>query len=191
MINDLEQLSEDELENALWNLGLDSHNSSHDDIKSYLHFLEKNQIKLPPKIILDAVSYIMHTFFSKMTNEEKDYCLNILLGIDINRLTNFGDIFDILGILFKMASESMKPKILSYILTNVNLTLKNPSALISICNSFSYIYDELNSIEQFKIRDKMRFLIENNSYPHLSDTLLFTLNLFEEDVNNENNFSRT
>lgn len=166
------------IEDKLWYLGLNSHNLSSKDIKEYICLLKR--IDVQPKTVLNGVSYLMHSYFFCMNDSEKQDCIDLLLAIDIENLENFGDIFDIIAILYKKAPKSRKQAIFQYILRNSNKCLSNPSALISICNSFSYIFDELSPNEKIQLIDKLRFLMNHNIYSHLQETFEFTLNLFEK-----------
>lgn len=180
-MEDLTTLSSSELENKLWHLGLNSHNLSKKEIDSYISFIKKSQKKLKSATILNAISYILHTYFSCMNEKERYDCIRLLLSIEIKNLTNYGDIFDMLGILFKLAPEKIKKQILDYILDNSRKCLENPSALISVCNAFSYIFDELAVSDKNQVVNKLTEIISKNTHSHLQDTLLFTLALFKEE----------
>lgn len=179
MIITTESLSEN-LEDTLWNIGLNSHNMSPQDIKKYINLLKNTDI--PPKTVLNGVSYLMHTYFFYMEDLEKKECIDLLLAIDTKNLVNFGDIFDILAILFKKAPNNKKGDIFKYILNNSNKCLSSSSALISICNSFSYIFNELSLEEKMQLIEKLKYLMECNTYNHLRETFEFTLSLFEKDL---------
>lgn len=185
-MNDLENLSEEGLEDKLWHLGLNSHNLPPAEIKNYITFLIKNNNRLSSKLILNSISYLMHSYFFCMEEEDKEKCIDLLTNISLQTLNNFGDIFDILGILYKKTPPAKRKTIFNYILNNSAFCLSSPSALISICNSFSYIFDELHVDEKYKLINKLEELMAKSSYPHLKDTFLFTLNLFKEDYPYEN-----
>lgn len=180
-MTNLNLLSADELENTLWKIGLTSHTASSEDQKKYLDFLCENASELAPKTILNAVSYIMHTYFHCMQDEERGKCIRLILCADINKLQNFGDVFDMLGILYKKCPHNLKKEVVNYIAANAMKTLSNPSAIISICNCFSYIFDELEPADRKVVLKTLEQLISAQPYPYLNETLLFTKNLFEKE----------
>lgn len=173
---DLYSIPIDSIEDALWEVGLNSHRISNDERICYINYLNSQREVLSSKILLTAVGYIMHTFFSAMSDLEREKYIELLINIESISPSVVGDIYDMIGILFKGCPMKIKNRLFQYILDKSLSCLSEPSAIISLCNCFTYIYDEVGTTEKEYIIEKLRTILSKNPYRFIDDSIEFTIN---------------
>lgn len=182
MMNELEGLDGAAFENALWVIGMNLHNEPDDKQRQYLEFIGSNHPRLGGKLFFRCLTNILHVFYANMTAANQQLYLELFLSIDPQTIDGIamGEILEILGILVKGCTPAQTLQVFHYVQTNAELCLKDPSALVSACNCFRYLYPEIPADSQKTILDMISNLKVKNSYRELDTTLNFTFHSLQE-----------
>lgn len=174
-INVLGKLSGRDLEDALWHIGLNLHQYSLSDRTTFIEYIRNNIDKIPPATLFRCIGYLMPTYFSCMTKIEKQLYLNILIDLEIDcHTTNLSDLFDMIGILFKVAPNSSRDGLLSIIFRNSDCT-GDPSTIISLCNAFRFIFLEVDLSARLTILEILESIRKANQFDFLTGSIVHTI----------------
>lgn len=182
MINELDGLNDIALENALWAIGMNLHNEAEDKQWQYLQYIRSNRQNLGGKLYFRCLTNILHVFYTNMSAMNKQLYLELLLAINPQTVDGIGigDVLEILGILVKGCTPDQALRLFCYVQNNAELCLGDPSALVSACNCFRYMYPEVSADLRRNILDMISNLKAKNPYRELDTTLGFTLHSLQE-----------
>ena len=85
---------------------------------------------------------------------------------------------ELIGILYKGSPNESKTKLFNYVITNSMSCLNDPSSIISICNCFSYMFDEVTIMSKEIIIETLKSIRNKNTYVYIDDSILLTLEGF-------------
>lgn len=176
LIKNLYEIPKQSLEDELWHIGLNGHKHSQAERLQYIQFLSEKIDELGAKTIMNCLGYLLHAYFSHMTDMEKENYIRLLLSVDIKAGINFSDIIEMVGILYKSSPQIIRSKLLSYVLSNAASCISDPSAVISACNCLSYIFDEVGTKDKSEILLKLNELHSSNPYQYIDKSIEFTIN---------------
>lgn len=163
-------------EDILWENGMRSHLMSKQERIRYINELSSNDMKLGSRQKLNALAHLMHSYFYCMDNDEKDKYVQTFINIEISSPALCGELMEIIGILYKAASDLSKLALLKFIFNYYDICIEDATAIISFCNCVRYLYCEVNIAEQQRLLYVLREIESKNKFEYVNESIDLTIN---------------
>lgn len=134
----------------------------------------KNLDWLSEETLLMVILNFRIPFFKEFSPSQKDIFIDMLLKRNFNDVTILSSIIDFFGVVFKYCSNEAQTKICEYLNKITTQIYSSPYTIMAICNFVWVTFKSLTLDNQKKWFEQIRFLLTQDSYPFLYDTINYT-----------------
>ncbi|MEL7657675.1 MAG: hypothetical protein AAGU75_17410 [Bacillota bacterium] len=171
----LENMTDQNQQDMLWTIGLNLHQYPQFERLFFLDFLQRQRENMSPRLMFRGLGYLLHVYFSCMTDLEKTTYIEILLSLEPDTAPLRADIIEVIGIIFKVAPDNIKSLLIDKIFQDIHDPIDDPSIIISACNAFRFIFLEVNKNIRRKILSSLEEMQNLVYLGFLEDSLVSTM----------------
>lgn len=169
-------ISDDEM----WFQGMLSHRKTKEERMAFIHHVRAKESEVSVRQYISWLSNMMHTYFYSMDPEEKQNYIDSFVQAPVVSPSECGELLEILGILFKSASECSKEEIFSCIQRNASVCAENPSAIVSLCNCVRCVYNDVTPKQKDSILELLLEIKRKNKFPFVNESIQLTIHTMKE-----------
>lgn len=167
--------SRDNIEDSLWEIGLNFHNLSSSDRMFTLLNLKANKNRLMDSDIQNFAGYILHSYMIQMDDEEKRTLIDLLEDRFCQNINSHYEGLELLALLVKGCPTDYKQKLILSIVNHGSLENYTPSMIVSYTNAIRYIFDEADKVTQQSIYVSLHYLLDEIKFDFLKTTIQYTI----------------
>ena len=180
IVNKYCDLCDNNISDEMWHRGMASHLATKDERIEYIKSLTQEINKFDCRTYINNLAYLLHTFFYSMDEEEKKIYVKAFLIAKCNNSFAYGEILELIGILFKGATDDIKCEIFVYIKTNAYNCLDDASAIVALCNCFRCVNDDVTKSEQKELIAILEHIKDENKFGFVNETIELTVQVMED-----------
>lgn len=174
-MRDIGVISHSEIENTLWEEGLNFHNLSRTQRKQILNEVSSKSKDLLNQDILNFVSYVLHSYFIQMDDVEKKILINMVVDRFGQAGSELGEGLELIAIMLKGCPNDYRSKLVDLITKQRINEDTNPSKVISYTNAIRYVFDEIGVEDQRMLYMSLMSLQQITRYEYLKPTIQYTI----------------
>lgn len=174
-MKDLYIISPSEIENTLWEVGLNFHNLSMTQRKKILNEISSKSKKLLDHDILNFVSYVLHSYFIQMDDVEKKILIDMVVDRFGQTNKELGEGLELIAIMLKGCPNDYRFKLVKLIIKQRINEDTNPSEVISYTNAIRYVFDEISMEEQQMLYMSLLSIQQKTRYDYLRPSIQYTI----------------